>query len=191
VTIGRVVRPHGIKGDVVVEPLTDNPRRFDDLPGQCGLRLVPVPLPVPDPGSRAGGGFAGVSNVRVERQFPHHGRRVLKFAGVNSRDAAELLRDRALQVPQGSVPALPEGSYYHFELQGLRAITASGRAIGVVESIWHTGGAAPVIVIRGERGAETLLPFVEPFVGTIDRTTGVVEVRVPDAVTDTDTPRKS
>ena len=162
ITIGRVVRPHGIRGEVVVEPLTDNRTRFDTLGS--------VLLTGRDGASRS---------ATVEAQFPHQKRRVLKLAGVDTRDQAEALRDARLEIPRSEAKALPSGSYYHFELEGLSAFDQEGRAIGAVAGVWETGATAPVLVIRDALGRETLLPFVDDFVTAVRPDDGRIDVRVP------------
>lgn len=162
ITIGRVIRPHGIRGEVVVEPLSDTRQRFETL---GSVRLA-----------RADG---TPRDATVEAQFPHQKRRVLKFAGVDTRDEAEALRDARIEIPRASVPALPDGAYYHFELEGLDARDQHGRSIGTVAGVWETGAAAPVLVVRDAAGRETLLPFVDEFVVAVRPEAGRVDVRVP------------
>jgi 16S rRNA processing protein RimM len=157
-----VVRPHGIRGEVVVEPLSDTPSRFESL--------AVVLVTQPDGSSRS---------ATVERQFPHQKRRVVKLAGVNTREQAEGLRDARIEIPRTAVPALPEGAYYHFELEGLEARDQAGRNIGVVAGVWETGATAPVLVVRDAAGRETLLPFVDDFVVAVRPSEGRIEVRVP------------
>lgn len=145
VTIGVILRPHGIRGEVVVEPLTDNETRFATLEA---VRVV-------TPSGRD-------LRLKVESMFPHKGKLVIGFEGRATRDEAEELRGGELRIPVASLPPLPEGSYYHHELAGLAVRNESGEPIGRVESLWETG-ATPVLIIKDADGRETLLPLVHQF----------------------------
>lgn len=149
VAIGRVVKPQGRKGEVLAEPLSDRPDRFPSL------RRVYVPGPA-----------GGSREVAVSACWPHKGRFVLKLDGVDSIDAAETLRGMELRIGEEELAPLPEGSYYHHQLVGLRVEDASGRALGSVADILETG-AAPVLVVRGS-GGELLVPLAESFVRSVD-----------------------
>lgn len=163
VAIGRVVKPQGRKGEVLTEPLSDRPDRFPEL------RRAFVPGP---------GGAA--KEIRVTSCWPHKGRYVLKIEGVDSIDAAEGYRGLELRIPESDLPALPEGSYYHHQLVGLRVQDEDGCAVGVVDSILDTG-AAPVLVVRGA-GGEVLIPLAESFVKRVDLAAGVLVAEAPELV---------
>lgn len=164
VTIGRVVKPQGRKGEVLTEPLTDRPDRFPSL------RRAFVPAAAGD----------GAREVRVTSCWPHKGRFVLKFEGVDSIDAAEAYRGVELRIAPEELVTLPEGSYYHHDLIGLEAQDPGGAAIGSVASVWDTGGT-PVLVIAGERG-ETLVPLAEPFIRRVDLGLRRIVLVVPEVV---------
>jgi 16S rRNA processing protein RimM len=164
VTIGRIVRPQGRKGEVVVEPLSDRPDRFPSL------RQAFVP---------GEGGSARA--VRIQDAWPHKGRFVLKLEGVDTIDEAERYRSLDLRIPEEDLSALPEGSYYHHQLRGLRVEDGQGREIGRVAELMETGGAAAVLVVRGPNG-ETLIPLAAAFVRQVDLSGGRVVVRVPELV---------
>lgn len=159
------MKPHGIRGEVVVEVLTDNASRFAEL---RQARIVDT--------------RGAATEYTVEGRFKHQDRYVLKFAGIASIEAAQPLRGALIEVPRASLPKLASGSYYHFELEGLRARDSRGREVGHVSGIWETGAAAPVLVIESVAGREILLPFVDDFVKSVDLEKGVMEVRVPRTV---------
>lgn len=164
VTIGIVLRPHGIRGEVVVEPLTDNQNRF------ASLDEVRVVRP------------SGLSaQLKVVSMFPHKGRLVIQFAGISSIDAAETLRAAELRIPLALLPGLPEGSYYHHELKGLDVLVESGASIGKVKELWETG-ATPVLVIHDDAGHETLLPMVDAFILEVNVKGGFMRVRAAGTV---------
>jgi 16S rRNA processing protein RimM len=164
VAIGRVVKPQGRKGEVVVEPLSDRPERFP------ALRTAYVPAP--------GGGSR---EVRVQSCWPHKGRFVLKLDGVDTIDQAEAYRGLELRIGEEELAALPAGSYYHHQLKGLRVVDPEGRSLGVAADLMETGGASPVVVVRGPSG-ELLVPLAEDFVRSVDLAAGRMVVAVPETV---------
>jgi 16S rRNA processing protein RimM len=167
VLVGRVVKPQGRHGEVAVLPLSDRPDRFP------ALRRAFVPAP---------GG--GAREVRVLRSWPHKGRFVLAIEGVTSIDEAEALRGLELRIAEEDLAPLPEGSYYHHQLRGLRVEDEAGAEIGVVEDVVETGAEARVLVVRGP-GGETLLPFAAGFVKAVDLAGGrLVAVRPEYVVAD-------
>jgi 16S rRNA processing protein RimM len=150
VLVGRVVKPQGRHGEVAVACLSDRPDRFPTL------RRAFV-----------AGASGEPRELRVLRAWPHKGRFVLKLEGVDSIEAAETLRDLELRIPEEELAPLPEGSYYHYQLAGLRVVDEQGSALGVVEDVVETGAEARVLVVRGEAG-ETLLPFAAGTVKSVD-----------------------
>jgi 16S rRNA processing protein RimM len=164
VTIGRVVKPQGRRGEVAVEPLSDRPDRFP------GLERVLLPGPGDTVVERA-----------VRSCWPHKGRYVLLLEGVDSIDAAERLRGLELRIPERELAPLPEGSFYHHELRGLRVEDQRGHALGVVSDLLEGCGTAVVLVVLGDAG-ETLVPLAEPFIRQVDRAAGRLVVVVPELV---------
>jgi len=165
VTIGVILRPHGIHGEVVVEPLTDNDDRFRSLEEVRVIR--------PNGTARM---------LRVSSLFPHKSRLVVQFAGVEDMDQAETLRNAELRVPMSALPELPTGSYYHHELKGLDVVDETGREIGKVSEIWDTG-ATPVLIIHDAAKRETLFPLVDAFVVSVDVKAGLMRVKAAGTVT--------
>ena len=166
ITIGVVVKPQGRKGEVLVQPLSDRPDRFESL------RRVFVPVP----------GGAGARAVAVTDRWPHKGRFVLKLEGVDSIDEAEKYRGIDLRIGEDEVEALPAGSYYHYQLKGLRAEDPEGRPLGKVADVLVTGGEAPVLVVRGGPGGEVLIPMAEAFIRQVDLEQGRIVAVNPEPV---------
>lgn len=150
VLIGRVVKPQGRRGEVLVHPLSDQPDRFPTLEGAF----------LAEPGGEA-------REVRVTSSWPHKGRHVLKLEGVDSIDEAERLRGCELRIGEEELAPLPEGSFYHHELTGLHVTDGAGVELGVVEDVMETGAGAPILVVRGSEG-ETLVPLAVDFVKNVD-----------------------
>jgi 16S rRNA processing protein RimM len=162
VLIGRVVKPQGRRGEVLVHPLSDRPDRFS------ALRRVFVSGPEDE-----------AREVRVTSSWPHKDRQVLKLEGVDSIDDAERLRGCDLQIAEEELAPLPEGSFYYHELTGLEVVEGDGALVGVVEDLMETGAGAPILVVRGARG-ETLVPLATDFVKKVDLAQGRIVIETPE-----------
>ena len=164
VLVGRVLRPHGLHGEVVVETRTDNPERFA-------------------PGARLDAGPAGELEVAAAR--PHRGALLVRFAGVDDRDAADALRGRELAVPAEAVPEAPEGTYYHFQLLGCRVVDAADGELGEVVDLAEDGGGL-ILVVEGEAPGGGLRRVPVPFVAALLRRVDVegkeIEVELPEGL---------
>jgi 16S rRNA processing protein RimM len=166
ITIGVVVKPQGRKGEVLVEPLSDRPERFESL------RRVFVPTP----------GAPEARAVAVTDHWPHKGRVVLKLEGVDSIDEAEKYRGVELRIGADEVAVLPAGSYYHYQLKGLKVEDPAGRPLGVAADVLVTGGEASVLVVRGGPGGEVLIPMAEAFIRQVDLERGRIVAVNPELV---------
>ena len=149
VVVGRIGRPHGIRGEVTVEPRTDEPdERF--APGAV--------LSVDGP----------VHELVVDRTHWHSGRLLVTFAGVPDRTAAEALRGLLLHVERADdeTPDDPD-EYYDSTLTGCAVELADGTSIGAVEEVLHLP-SQDLLVVRGPEDREVLVPFLAAFVPTVD-----------------------
>jgi 16S rRNA processing protein RimM len=158
VKIGYIRRAVGLSGEVEVELLTDDKRRF-----RPGLSV------------RAG---ASVRQVEAVRQGS--GTVVLKFTGVNSRDLADDLRGKYLEIKAAEVAALPEGSYYHWQLLGLEVFDLAGVRLGEVTDILDNPGND--IYVVGQADGQMLVPAVAEVVRSIDLAAGRMVVDLPEEV---------
>lgn len=169
VLVGVVVRVHGLRGEVVVEPRTDSPQeRF--APGAV-LQA-----------RRRQGRDPGPLTVTAAR--PHSGRWLVLFEGVTDRDGAEQLRGVQLVVPTAGLaePADPEEFHVH-QLTGLRAELADGTPAGTVTDVVHGPGGS-LLVVRRPAGHEALVPFVSAIVPTVDPAGGRVVLDPPEGLLD-------
>jgi 16S rRNA processing protein RimM len=158
VVVGRIGKPHGLRGEVTVELRTDEPeRRFVE-----GAALIAVS----PRGQR--------SWLTVERTRWHQGVLLVHFEGVGDRTAAEGARGTMLiaEVDPGETPEDPEEFYDH-QLVGLRVVDTEGVDRGEVTGILH--GAQDLLEIRTPNGP-VLVPFVTALVPTVDVTGGRVVV---------------
>lgn len=145
--IGRISKPHGVRGEVRVELLTDNPERFD------WLDVVYVGEKSPRP-------------VTVESVRHHQGVVLIKLAGYPGRTEAEQLRGELLQVPESEAVPLEEGEYFLFQLEGLEVYTDQGLPLGRLSEVLETG-ANNVFVIENA-GKQYLVPDIPDVVREID-----------------------
>jgi 16S rRNA processing protein RimM len=162
VAIGRIVKPQGRHGEVAVESFSDRPERFPSL------RVAFVP-----------GAEGGARPVTVTSCWPHKGRFVLKLEGVDSIDDAERYRGLELRIGEVELAALPDGSYYHHQLRGLRVEDLQGAPLGEVADLLTNAGDVPVLVVRGQEG-ETLIPLADAFVRVVDLEGGRLVARRPE-----------
>ncbi len=150
VLVGRVARAHGLRGEVVVEVLSDAPERF--APGSEMIAAAPESL--------------HARTLRVEASRPFQGRLLVRFEGVERREDAEALHGQELTIARDQVVPLPEGSHYHFELVGLSVRTTSGAPLGRVTDIFGTGSNDVLVVDDDER--EILIPMLEGVIVSVD-----------------------
>jgi len=169
--VARIVKPQGRHGEVVADILTDFPERFENL-SRAFLE------------SKTGGSRA----VEIENTWPHKGRIVLKFSGVDSIDQADLLRGLHVFIRREDRVALPEHHYYVWELEGCRVIRdLSGNAleIGVVTGIDRTGGVDLLRVARaGNDSRELLIPLTQAICTRIDTADKTIVIDPPEDLLD-------
>lgn len=170
VAVGRVLRPHGVRGEVVVEVLSDNPERFE-----AGAELL---LMAPGEAGEAAP-EAARRRLTIETVRPHRGVLLVGFAGVEDRDEADLLRGE-LAVPGTDVPAPPEGTWYHFQLLGCRVADRAAGELGEVVDLVEDGGGL-LLVVAGE-GRRVPVPFVARFLVRVDVAAREIEVDLPEGL---------
>ncbi|MER5867664.1 ribosome maturation factor RimM [Kitasatospora sp. NPDC002040] len=148
--VGKIGRAHGIRGDVSVEVRTDEPE----------LRLGPGAVLLTDP--------ASAGPLTIESGKVHSGRLLLRFAGVNDRNAAEALRGTMLiaEIDPEDRPEDPEEFYDH-QLIGLDVVLLDGTLVGELSEVVHLPYQDLLTVTRPD-GTEVLVPFVTRIVPTID-----------------------
>ena len=166
--MGRVLRPHGLRGDVVVEVLSDVPERLAP-----GSRLAAVA----DTEAPAAAGKAAAIELEVAASRAHNAGRLLRFAGRDDRDAVEELRGLWLTVERAAVPDPPEGTYYHYELVGCRVRDAEAGELGEVVDLVEDGGGLLLLVSDGAR--QIPVPFVASFLAEVDVASGRIELALP------------
>ncbi|MFG2086539.1 MULTISPECIES: ribosome maturation factor RimM [unclassified Spirillospora] len=162
--VGRIGRPHGVRGEVAVDVRTDEPEsRFAE-----GTQIVTDP-PATGP-------------LTIERVRWHSGRLLVRFAGIGDRGAAEELRGTWLVVDPGDIPPSADPDDFHDqELIGLTVVTADGTDVGEVADVLHHG--QDLLVVRGDAG-EKLVPFVAALVPEVDVPGGRLVIDPPPGLLD-------
>lgn len=179
--VGRIGKPHGIRGEVTVEVRTDEPEaRF--APGSV-LRTEPGAAP-PAAAPEHGEPFRVPAALTVEEARWHQGRLLVAFEGVLDRNVAEALRGTLLGVDSADVapPEDPEEFHDH-QLVGLTAVTPAGEPLGEVTRIDHAP-ASDLLVLRRPEGRTALIPFVKAIVPEVDLAGGRVVVDPPAGLLD-------
>ena len=162
IAIGRILRPHGVRGEVVVEVWTDFPQRFDTI--------ETVYL-----GNEMEAEAWQVTNTRW-----HKDQILLKLEGCEDRTAAERLRGLLVQIPIEEAMPLPEGEYYPHQLVGLDVVTVEGEDLGRLSDVLFTN-ANEVYVVIGPRG-QILLPAIAEVILKVDLKAGQMVVRLMEGL---------
>jgi len=158
--VGRVGKPHGVHGDVLVEIDTDFPERLqDDVEFGLGEESGPV------------------ESHRVFRVRYHKHCWLLSVQGIRDRNSVESWRGRYIFLPKLAREDLPEGFFYQHELVGLTAVTTSGESCGEITEVLPEGGQTRLVVRRG--GVEFLVPYVPEIVVRVDLDAGNIVLDPP------------
>ncbi|HEV8663535.1 MAG TPA: ribosome maturation factor RimM [Candidatus Methylomirabilis sp.] len=161
--MGRVIRPHGLRGEVAIQLETDVAACI--APGRV---------------LRAGREGAAPGPLTVQGSRVDRSRATVQFEEVRTREEAEALVGAVLTLPRSEAPPLPEGSFYQVDLVGLRVETGEGEPLGDVAGILETGGVDVLVVRRG--GGEWLLPAARAFVLAVDLPGRRLVVRLPEGL---------
>lgn len=161
--VGKLHRPHGVRGEMIMSVLTDFPER---LQPETAL-------------------YMGIDRQQVTiKSIRHHNRGMLiAFEGYETREAVDHLRNRELFVRTADLPPLAEGESYVHETIGLKVVADNGRILGRVAD-WFETGANGVFVVQDEEGKEILLPDIDEIVMKIDLDMGEMTVHLLEGLVD-------
>lgn len=145
--IGKLRRPHGVKGELLMEVLTDFPERIQvGMTVYLGEQYLPVQI----------------NNIRI-----HVNALLVSINGYDDRESAGELRNLEVYIPSSSVYPLPDGEFYHHQIIGLQVMDDTDTLLGYVTEILVTG-ANDVLIVKAENGGEYLIPVIEGVVTDID-----------------------
>ena len=162
VAIGKILRPHGVHGEMRTLILTDFPDRFFETEEVF---------------------FVSPDKKKVQR-FELLGARfhanwiLLKFAGIESPEAVSEYRHWLITVPQNQLVELEEGEYWHFQLEGLQVEDEQGKQLGTLKEVIETPGH-DLYAVMPAQGKEILIPAVKEYILNIDLGQGKMIVKVP------------
>jgi 16S rRNA processing protein RimM len=171
VIVGRVRKAHGIRGELIVEPITDAP----DAVFAPGRRVFAGTVR----GERAADG----RELHIERTSPFKGGLIVAFREIADRTTAEQWRNRFFLLPRNELAPLDEGEVYVHELLGMNVQLESGESIGEVADLYELPqGLALDVRRRGQLG--TIMLLYEQSVRAVDRDARSVTVTVPEGLLD-------
>ncbi|MDJ0959627.1 MAG: ribosome maturation factor RimM [Acidimicrobiia bacterium] len=162
ISVGYVRRAHGIKGDVIVRPLTDHPGRY-----QAGASLQSDEDPP--------------HHYTIRSSQPHNDGLLVRFQGIENREAAEALQGVTFTIGPEERRTLGEDEYWPDDLEGLVAIDRDGVHLGVVSGV-ILGEAQDRLVVATEDGREIEVPFVSELVGEIHPSMAHVVIDPPEGL---------
>jgi len=157
IPIGRVVRPHGVRGRIKLEYFGEDVNRFPPS------REVFIEV-------KAG----SLQAYEILETTPQPPRLILHLKGIERREEVEPLIGKEVFIKREVLPDLEEGEYYWMDLLGMSVETQEGKRIGRVKEIFSTG-ANDVYVVEGKRG-EIFLPATAEVIQSVDRKKGVMKV---------------
>jgi 16S rRNA processing protein RimM len=164
VAVAEIARPHGIQGELRLKIYNLDSDLLEQKP-RIRLRV-------------AGGEARDAALVSVRTADKAL---LVRLAGVDDRNAAELLRGAEVCVPRESFPPLEEGEFYACDLEGARAVLRSGQLLGHVSGV-ASYPTCDVLLVERAVGSRLEIPILEPYVGAIDARNGVVEIITIDGL---------
>jgi 16S rRNA processing protein RimM len=163
--VGRVVKPHGIRGELVVDVRTD-------VPEQRFVVGATLQVTYRDGASR---------ELILTAVRPHTDRLLIRFDGVDDRDGADLLRGALLAADPSVLPPIEDpDEFYDHQIEGLAVVTVGGAEVGTVRLVEHGAGGDTLVV--DTPAGEALIPFVREIVPEVDIAAGRVVVDPPEGL---------
>lgn len=162
--LGKVIKPHGLKGEVSVLLETDNPENYHEMESVFVLiqnKLVPF--------------FIDTLDIQRDRA-------IIKFEGIDSHEDALTIKDALLYLPLDVLPPLEGTSFYFHEITGFSVIDREHGPIGMVQAVYDSGAQHLIAVVNGER--EILIPVHDDILKDIDREEKSLHVHLPDGLFD-------
>lgn len=139
IVIGKIVAPHGVRGEFRILPQTDNPEQY--------IKMQKISL--------SNGRELTVEAVRFHKNMV-----LMKTKEITSMDEAELLRNCAVVIKQEDLPSLPAGRFYVSDIIGFQVVTPEGELIGTLKDV-ITPGSTDVFVIAGKDGKEIMVVAID------------------------------
>ncbi len=158
--VAEIIRPHGVRGDLKVRVVSDDPDRL------AGLATI----------------WVDAQPHTIEAARPHQGHYLVRLAGVTTATLAEPFRGKTLDIPLEQAAPLEPDAYYHWQIRGLSVVTASGQHLGQVEEILETGANDVLVVTGGPK--RYLIPTIAQVILDVDLDAGRILVEPMDGLLD-------
>jgi 16S rRNA processing protein RimM len=161
--VGTLRRSHGIRGDILLDVMTDFPERLK-------------------PGTHI---FVGDKKqaLKITRRRPHSDGMLLGFEGITTVEQTAKYRAQTVYVTAEDRPPLPDGEYYHHQIIGMSVVDETGAALGLITEIIETG-ANDVYVVKNADGREILLPALKQVLLDINLDTKTMRVHLLPGLVD-------
>ncbi|PHV71119.1 16S rRNA processing protein RimM [Sporanaerobium hydrogeniformans] len=164
-TIGKIVNTHGVKGELKVVPMTDEPQRFSLLKEVFIQRNTLEKYEI--------------QGVRYHKNFV-----LLKLKGVEDMDAGEFFKNATLKIERKDSLPLKKDEYYISDLYDLEVYTEEGRYLGIISDIIYTGSNDVYVVKRPEQGKDLLLPAIKEVIKEVNLEVGKLTVKLLEGLED-------
>ncbi len=164
--LGKIVKKHSFKGEVVIKLDTDEPDLYRNLESvfvDLGNNLVPF--------------FIEKSSLSKSTMFR------VKFEDVDSEQDADAIMRSDIYLPLDLLPKLSGNKFYYHEVIGFKVIDASHGEVGSIVSI-NDSSAQPLFEIEGDNGDEIFIPMIDEFIKKVDKENKIVEVATPEGLID-------
>jgi 16S rRNA processing protein RimM len=163
--VGKIVNTHGIRGEVKVIPLTDDPRRYDEL------KEV----------------FVGTDNEKdifyIENVKYFKNTVIIKFKESIDMNYAEKLKEMFIYVDRKNAVKLPEGRYFIFDLIGMEVFELDGNRLGILKDVLQTG-SNDVYVVKNDENKEILIPALKSVIKEVSIGDKIMKVVLPEGLID-------
>ncbi|MEN6325550.1 MAG: ribosome maturation factor RimM [Syntrophomonas sp.] len=159
ISVGRIAGTYGYAGIVKVMPLTDFPERFKNM--------TKVKVQTRDE----------IYEFDIESVKPYKEGYLFKFSGIDSREVAREYQNAYLKIDESELNPLPEGYYYHFQLQGMEVYDEAKGKLGVLKEVLETG-ANDVYVVSSPQYGEILIPAIKEVILDVDVQTKTMKIRL-------------
>ena len=155
--VGRIVAPHGVRGDLRIFPDIERPEIFKSL------KTLSIDGKV----------------YKIISARPHKNIYILRVEGIEDRNGAEPLVGTPVEIPAAELPKLPEGEYYYFQLIGLTVVSDTGDTVGTLTEIIETG-ANNVYAVKTAEGKEIYLPAIPSCILSVQPEKKTMTVHLPE-----------
>ena len=160
IDVGKIINTHGIKGEVKVMPLTDDPQRYGKL------KKVYIE------------GSSGVELLNIEGRKYFKELVIIKFKEINDMNSAEALKGKVLKINKADAVKLPKDSYFIFDILDCEVFEENGNRLGILKDIIQTG-SNDVYVVRDENNREILIPALKSVVNKVSIEDKKITVTLP------------